>query len=112
MPRHNGLAQLELFVLLGLFRQGGASFSTELRREIANRTGRGVSLAAVYVTLSRLEERGFVGSEISEPRPVPGGRARKRFVLRSKGVDALQASVVQVRGMLEGVPKRLVLKPQ
>ena len=112
MPRHNSLAQLELFVLLGLYRKGGPAFSGELRRQIKDRTGRGVSLAAVFVTLSRLEDRGLVFSEISEPRPVPGGRARKRFVLNAKGVAALQTAVVQLRGMLEDVPKRLVLKPR
>jgi DNA-binding PadR family transcriptional regulator len=109
MPRHNSLAQLELFVLLSLFRRGGSAYSAEVRHEIKTRTGRRVSLAAVFVTLTRLEDRGFVSSEISDPRPVPGGRARKRFLLKPTGLEALQSAVTQLRAMLEEVPEPLGL---
>ena len=109
MPRHNSLAQLELFVLLCLYRLGGRAFSGAIRNEIDERTGRGVSLASVYVTLTRLEDRGYVESQLTEPRPVPGGRARKRFALSAAGIAELQTSTTQLRGVLEGLPQELVL---
>ena len=108
MPRHNSLAQLELFVLLSLYRHDGAAFGSELRQEIESRTGRNVSLAAVFVTLTRLETRGLVGHRVVQPRPVPGGRARKRFRLTAAGTRKLQAAVDQIRGMLDDLPGHLV----
>jgi len=60
----------------------------EIRREIEERTGRQVSIGAVYATLDRLEDKGFV-----EPRhDSSGGRARRFFVLTPAGADALEAS--------------------
>ncbi len=109
MPRHNSLAQFELFVLLSLVRQNGSAFGAELRREIADRTGRGVSLGAMYATLSRLEERRFVSHEISESRPLQGGRARKRFLITADGAAEVQTAVDQLRGMLEDLPCSLAV---
>ncbi|HEX2205665.1 MAG TPA: hypothetical protein VHG91_20300, partial [Longimicrobium sp.] len=54
------------------------------------RTGRSVSRAAVYITLRRLEEKGFVSSWMSDPTPERGGKGRRYVKLEAEGARALR----------------------
>ena len=57
-----------------------------------------VNLGSVYVTLERLEDKGYVSSKFSDPIPERGGRSRRLFRLLPTGQRALQESVsIQVR---------------
>lgn len=104
MPRHHSLAKFELLVLIGLVRLCGSAFGGDLRREIEDRTERGVSLGALYATLTRLETRRLVKHEVTEARPVKGGRARKRFIITRRGTAELQIAVDELRNMLQDLP--------
>src|ERR1700721_4869432 len=44
-----------------------------------------VSLGAVYVTLDRLEDKGYLASWLSDPTPERGGRAKRFYRLRALG---------------------------
>jgi PadR family transcriptional regulator PadR len=88
MGRGGYLGEFEQIVLLAVARVERETYGMEIRREIEERTGRQVSIGAVYATLDRLEDKGFV-----EPRhDSSGGRARRFFVLTPAGADALEAS--------------------
>jgi hypothetical protein len=55
--------------------------------------GRSTSLGAVYITLERLEEKGYVSSGVGDPTPERGGRAKKILPgggYRPNGVKALR----------------------
>jgi PadR family transcriptional regulator PadR len=51
-----------------------------------------ISLGAVYVTLDRLEDKGFVSSSLSNPTSERGGRAKRCYRLEALGEQALQES--------------------
>jgi PadR family transcriptional regulator PadR len=51
-----------------------------------------LAIAQVYVTLSRLEKKGFLSSQMDAPRHMRGGRARRVFKLQGKGDAALEQS--------------------
>lgn len=51
-----------------------------------------VALGAVYVTLDRLEDKGFVSSWLSDPTKERGGRAKRCYRLEAIGEQALQES--------------------
>jgi DNA-binding PadR family transcriptional regulator len=51
-----------------------------------------VSLGAIYVTLDRLEDKGFVLSWLSDPTTERGGRAKRCYRLEALGEQALQES--------------------
>jgi PadR family transcriptional regulator, regulatory protein PadR len=55
--------------------------------------GGSLALAQVYVTLNRLERKGFLSSHWTDPKPIPGGRSRRIFKLDGKGVMALEQSI-------------------
>ena len=64
-------------------------------------TGRSIARAAVYITLRRLEEKGFVSSWMGEPTPERGGKARRHVKLEPKGAKALPSCLRRAGGILE-----------
>ncbi len=84
-----------------------------IRLEIEHRTGRTVSIGAVYATLRRLEDKGFVLSALGEPTASRGGRAKRYFELAPLGGRALGRSRRMVARLWEGVsPAHLDESPQ
>ena len=101
------LGEFEQLVLMALVRLGDDAYGATVRREIEARTGRQVSISAVYTTLERLEQKGLVQSRIGEPTPQRGGRRRKHFELRPLGARAVRAAYEAVTGMAAGIERRL-----
>jgi DNA-binding PadR family transcriptional regulator len=97
------LAEFELYVMLAVARLGDEAYGAAIRREIQRRTGRPVSIGALYATLARLGEKGFLSFRISDPRPVQGGRARKYCDLTPKGKGALRHSAEMLGRMMDGL---------
>jgi DNA-binding PadR family transcriptional regulator len=56
----------------------------------------------LYLTLERLEQKGFICSELGEVTPERGGRAKRFFTLNPSGREALRASLEAVQRMAEG----------
>lgn len=89
MNGNNRLGRLEELVLLALVRLRENAYGVTIRRELAERTGRDVSFGAVYTTLERLEQKGYVSSRLGDPTPERGGRAKKYFTIEAPGIKAL-----------------------
>jgi DNA-binding PadR family transcriptional regulator len=87
---HSTLGEFEQLVLLAIARLGGEAYGIPIVEEIERRTGRSVARAAVYITLRRLEEKGFVSSWMSDPTPERGGKARRYVKLEPAGGRALR----------------------
>ena len=103
------LGSLEHIVLLAVARLGDDAYGMRIRREIEARTGRDLSIGAVYTTLERLEKKGFVSSFTGEPTAERGGRAKRHFSLEAGGERALTASQAALRSMSMGLRKAWTL---
>lgn len=90
MPDSARLGDLEELVLLSALRLGSDAHGGAIREELRSEAGRSVSVSTVYVTLMRLEEKGYVRSWMGEPSPVRGGKAKRLFELTAEGVEALR----------------------
>lgn len=99
----DNLGEFELLVLLALVRLGEDAYGVSVQREIASRSGRDASFAAVYTTLSRLEGKGFVESFHGPPTPERGGRSKKHFTLTARGRATLQRNLRAIRSMTQGL---------
>lgn len=97
------LGELEQVVLLGILRVGDDAYGVPILREIERQTGRDLTLATIYKTLSRLEEKGLVASEVGEPTPTRGGRAKKYYTVTRDGKHALRDAVGAFRNMTRGL---------
>jgi DNA-binding PadR family transcriptional regulator len=104
MPKGDHLAEFELFVMLAIARLGDdRAYGVTIRQEIEGRTGRHVAIGAVYATLGRLHDKGFLSFRYSDPEPVQGGRARKLVSLSRAGRQALIRSATSLARMSEGL---------
>lgn len=90
-------------VLAALARLGDDAYGVAIRREIESRTGRSVSVGALYSTLSRLEQKGYVASRIGEATPERGGRAKRHYVMRAEGRAVFEKSIFALGRMLKGI---------
>jgi DNA-binding PadR family transcriptional regulator len=102
MARGVFLGEFELYVMLALARLGPEAYGVTIRQEIDRRTRRDPAIGAVYATLARLEAKGLVRHELSEPQPVQGGRARKYFRLTPQGERAVTHSTSMLARMMRG----------
>ncbi|PYU69143.1 MAG: PadR family transcriptional regulator [Acidobacteria bacterium] len=90
MTQHHHLGTFELAVMLALIRLGDDAYAIPISNEIEARSGRAVTIASVYSTLGRLEMKGLVSSEMGEPTPERGGRAKKYFRVTAKGLREIR----------------------
>src|SRR5207237_7988213 len=86
----SALGDFEQLVLFGVLRLDEDAYGAAIRQEIHARSGRDVSINAVYTTLDRLEHKGFLKSWVGEPTPQRGGRRRTFYALRASGIGALR----------------------
>jgi len=103
MPKGEYLGEFEQIVLAALLHLGPQAYGMAVRRAIEERTGRAVSIGAVYATLDRLEEKGYVSSSVGEATPERGGRAKRFFRLEQPGERVLRASLDAMRKMTAGL---------
>ena len=97
------LGEFEQLVLLALLRLGNNAYGVTVRAEIERRAGRDVALGAIYKTLSRLEEKGYIRSTIGDPTPERGGRRKKFYTVEALGVKALNHSFTALKRMSHGI---------
>lgn len=107
---NHGLGEFEQLVLLALVRLGAEAYGVAIRDEIEMQTSRDVTLGAVYTTLLRLENKGYVSSRLGEPSPQRGGRRKKFYRPEAEGRRVLVASLRALRRMTRGLTPRLELQ--
>jgi DNA-binding PadR family transcriptional regulator len=93
-------AEFELYVLAALVHLGDEAYGMTVRQAIEERSGRAVSIGAVYATLERLHGKGYVTFRTSDPRPVVGGRARKYIRLTPRGRRVFDDATAMLLRML------------
>src|SRR4051812_16174636 len=102
MGKREYLGEFEQLAILAVLRLGNDAYGMMIRREIEERTGRKTSIGACYITLERLEQKGFIRSESGESTPERGGRAKRFFIVNASGREALERSLASVQKMAEG----------
>ena len=101
----DGLGEFEQLVLLALLRLGDDAYGVTVHAEIERRSGRAVTLGAVYKTLSRLEAKRLVGAYTGHPTPERGGRRKRHYRVQPAGRQALARSMATLRRMTVGLPR-------
>lgn len=102
MSKRENLGEFEQLALLAILRLGSNAYGMMIRQELEKRAGRKAGIGALYLTLERLEQKGFVRSELGEATPERGGRAKRFFTLNPSGREALDKSIDSVLRMAQG----------
>jgi len=92
MGKGKHLGEFEEIVLLAVAGLAGAAHGAAIHEQILDATGRDVSIPSVYVTLSRLQRKGFVTASVDLDGERRGGRPRKVFTITDVAVRELSAS--------------------
>lgn len=95
------LGEVEQLVLLVILRLGDGAYAVPIREEL-HQHGIDLSRGSVYVTLDRLERKGYVRSWFDEGTSEPGGKARRCFAIERDGVGALRANQKLLRRLQAG----------
>lgn len=90
------LGEFEEVVLLTVAILGDEAYGVTVTQEIEQKTGRAVGFSTVHTTLQRLEEKGYLSSEMGGATAERGGRRKRFFAVTGLGRKALQ-EVKQVR---------------
>ena len=101
------LGALEEAVLLAIYRLGKErSYGLALHRALESRVGKFIAIGALYVTLGRLEGKGYVSSATQTGRH---GRLRRCYTVEASGVRALNESHVTTQKLWRGLRPPLVV---
>lgn len=101
-----GLGELEHQTMLALLRLGDDAYTAPIVEELESRTGRETAVAAVYIVLRRLEEKGLVLSELRDPG-AEGGRHRRYFSVTEEGLAKLRQAREAYVALWEGLDPML-----
>ncbi len=91
MAKGSHLGDLVELVLLAVRRLGEVEADgASVRAVLSDRGDRRVSVSTVYVTLMRLEEKGYARSWKGEPNARRGGKARRLYAVTPEGMEILE----------------------
>ena len=85
------LGEFELLVLLSILRQEDEPYANRVRDDLEENAGRSVTRGALYRTIDRLTDKGFLEWEL-EPSAVPerGGHPMRRLLVTGEGMRAVR----------------------
>jgi len=108
--RRSDLGEFEEVVLLAVAVLSPKAYSVVIAEELEQLTGQTVSTGAVHAALQRLEQKGYLRSELGEATPERGGRRKRLFSVTALGGRVLN-EVRSVRNQLwERIVPQIILK--
>ncbi|WP_080057664.1 PadR family transcriptional regulator [Spirosoma aerolatum] len=97
--RRSDLGEFEEVVLLAVAALSPGAYSVIIAEELERETGSSVSTGAVHAALQRLEQKGYLRSELGEATAERGGRRKRLFTVTALGGRVL-SDVRAVRNRL------------
>jgi len=101
------LGGFEQHLLLVIVRLGREAYGGDIGRELEEHTGRRVSRGALYTTLDRLEDKGFIRWTVVQGTAARDGLARRRYTVTASGLSALRTSRQVLQRLWSGLEDRL-----
>lgn len=86
------LGEFEEVILLLVGILGKEAYSFKVAEEFESQTERAVSIGAVHSTLTRLEDKGFLKSEMGKSTAERGGRRKRIYTITAYGRRVLEAT--------------------
>ena len=99
------LGELEELILLTVGILYKEAYGVAVMDEIEKQTGRSLNISAVHAVLKRLEDKGLVKSQMSEPTGERGGRRKRIFLLTAAGKKSLEEANEIRNQLFNQIPK-------
>ena len=101
------LGEFELMVMLAVLHRRDDAYGVTIAQELEVRSDRSTSRGALYVTLKRLEEKGYLTSALERADAERGGRRRRYYRATPEGVTAVSDAREAMRRMWHGLEGEL-----
>src|ERR1700757_3598155 len=105
MTKSDHLGNFERMVISVLIRLGENAYGVPISEELEKVTGRDIAIASVYAALERLQDKGFVTSELGEPTAERGGRAKRYFRVTARGLKEVRETQRSLVKLWNGLPE-------
>ena len=102
MPK---LGEFELLVILSILRNPRAPYANQVREDLEHNAERKVTRGALYRTIDRLQDKGFVRWELV-PTQVPerGGHPMRRLEVTPAGLASARQQKLVLDRFFDGAP--------
>ena len=101
------LGEFEHMVLLAVLQLRDQAYGPGISRILEERAGREVSRGALYATLDRLEQKGFLEWAIEAATSRRQGNRQRRFTVTPAGIKALTVSREALVNLWQGLEDTL-----
>jgi PadR family transcriptional regulator PadR len=104
MKKTANLGDFEQVLLLAILRtQREGAYGVTIGQEIGRHTARKPAPGAIYTTLERLEQKGYVSSAFGEATAERGGRAKRYYSVTDDGLKALRQAQQDYHNLMQGL---------
>lgn len=103
--KNKGLGEFEELVLLAVCILEKEAYGISVKREVEKHSGRSILLGAVHITLYRLQDKGWLRSEMGGNTDERGGRRKRFFTITDAGMRQLQAAQDVRQKMWQLIPQ-------
>lgn len=103
MGKHH-LGEFEEIVMLTVAILHGEAYGVAIIEEMETRLSRSVSIGALQTVLKRLEEKGYLESQMGEATKMRGGKRKRYFKVTNLGKEVIKQSKDQRLGLWDAIP--------
>ena len=101
-------SQFEQLVLTAILALRDEAYGVTIHAKVEEMSSpKPVSLGAIYVTLERMEDKGWIASWLSDPTPERGGRSKRFYRIEAVGERALHESAMTAQRVLDTIVRTL-----
>jgi PadR family transcriptional regulator PadR len=105
MTNRSYLGEFELMLLLAVVHLGEEAYGVPISRDLERNRGRSVSVGSVYAALERLEGKGLIVSDLGDPTPERGGKAKRYFRITKEGLQQIHETRRVLTKMWQMLPE-------
>ncbi len=106
--KNKGLGEFEELILLAVCILEDSPYGISVKKEVEKHSGRSILLGAVHITLYRLQDKGYLKSDMGGNTEKRGDRRKRLFKITETGMQQLRASQEVRQKMWQFIPQ---LKP-
>ncbi|MEP2024820.1 MAG: helix-turn-helix transcriptional regulator [Reichenbachiella sp.] len=103
--KRSTIGEFEEMVLLMVLILQDEAYMISLQNELLEKANRTITMGALHTTLSRLEKKGFLTSEMGEPTKERGGRRKRIYQVSAAGKTELNTIKEMRKSLWDQVPQ-------
>lgn len=97
------ITRSEEFILLAIYRLQDNAYCVPILDQVESVSQKKWTLGSVYITLHRLEKRGYIESALGSPTAERGGKSKRFYSVTPLGITALQEIHAVEIAMWQGI---------